>query len=216
MNFLRNMFKTKSASADFHAETWQMGERAGDGTALGDAISQGLYLPEAGCEAIGHYDPEIAPFRVLPDGRAALLYDPEWDVAIEKIQAQQAKIRAEGGILYDQPIEENMLGRCAALAIAIQLGLPSMKEVLFSFQHLLENEPIATFLAGTTINHFLFKYTSGAIWFSEEVASEIMLNSLANLLLKDPQFAHVHSIAEFEVEATTMLENRKHEMKSPF
>ncbi|MCK6582477.1 MAG: hypothetical protein L6Q49_05195 [Anaerolineales bacterium] len=202
MNFLRNMFKTKSASADFHAETWQMGERAGDGTALGDAISQGLYLPEAGCEAIGHYDPEIAPFRVLPDGRAALLYDPEWDVAIEKIQAQQAKIRAEGGILYDQPIEENMLGRCAALANAIQ--------------HLLENEAIATFLAGTTINHFLFKYTSGAIWFSEEVASEIMLNSLANLLLKDPQFAHVHSIAEFEVEATTMLENRKHEMQSPF
>ncbi len=216
MSFFRNLFKSRSPASGFHASAWEMGRRGGDETALGDAIARGLYLPEAGSEAIGYYDPAIAPFRVLPDGRIALLYDPEWNHTLERLQADQARLRAQGGIVYTQPIEENMRGRFAALAIAIQLGLSSMEEVWIAFQHLLENEAIATFLAGTTTNHFFFKYTEGAIWFSEEVASELILNSLANLLLIDPEFSKVHSIEEFEAEAVAMLERRKHEMKSPF
>lgn len=216
MGFLYNMFKNKSSGVNNPLQTSQTTSRVGDGTALGDAILQGRYLPEAGSESIGYFDPGIAPFRVLSDGRIGLLYDPKWDQMLSEIQAEQAKLRASGGIVYDQPIEESLLGRFAALAIAIKLGLPTIKEVVNVFESILENEAIATFLAGTTTNHFFFKYTDGAVWFSQEVASEIILNSLANILLKDPEFASIHSVAEFESKAVFMLERRKHEMRNPW
>jgi hypothetical protein len=210
------MFNNQSSNLRVPINTRQAGSRAGDGTALGDAILQGMYLPEAGSEPIGYFNPDITPFRVLPDGKIVLLYAPEWDQTLKAIQAQLAKLRATGGIVNDQPFDDNILSQVAALAIAVKLGLSSFQEVLTAFQPMLENEIVGMFMAGTTMNHFLFKYTEGAIWFSEEVATEVVLNSLANLLLRDPEFITVHSPSEFEAKAVSLLETRKHEMRSPW
>jgi hypothetical protein len=216
MDFLHKMFKNRSSEAKILIETGQTTSRAGDGTALGDAISQGIYLPEAGSETIGYFDPGLAPFRVLSDGRVAILYDPNWDQMLKSIQAEQAKLRASGGVVFDQPIEENLLGSFAALAIALKLGLPTVKEVANVFDPMLQNEAVATFLAGTTMNQFFFKYTEGVVFFSNEIGSEIMLNSLANILLKDPEFIKIHSLLEFEMKTASLLESRRHELRNPW
>lgn len=216
MGFLRNIFKNRLVGADTSLRTGHPASRSGDGTALGDAILQGTYLPQAGSEPLGYFDPAIAPFRMLSDGRIGLLYDPKWDQMLETIQIEQAKLRASGGTVYDQPFEDDLLSKFTALVIAVKLELPSIQGIVTAFQPLVENESIATFLAGTTMNYFFFKYTEGVIWFSEVVANEIMLNSLANLLLKDPEFTKVHSLSEFKAKAISLLESRKHEMRNPW
>jgi len=178
--------------------------RRGDGTVLGDMIAKGFYNDKAGTEKIGYFDPATAPFRTYPNGKTGLLHGPMADLLIESIPASTGLY----GSLFDR-------GEDIAVNLGIKLRLSSTSEVLNAFQGLTGKEPgskVDKFLLVTTVMPFFLAYSIGKVSVVAEVALEINLNALANLLLNDPAFSSVHSISEFESKATSLLDERKAEV----
>jgi hypothetical protein len=187
--------------------------RAGDGTFLGEAIHKGQILPQAGNEKIGYFDPSIAPFRSLLIGKVAMVHEAKWDQMAATIRDKRDELRASGEAVDDRLIDDSLLPKFTALAIAIQLGLDSMVDVANSFNELIENERARAFITGTTVAPFFTKYSVGNVgWWSNEVAYELTLNSFANLLLTDPEFAPIHTIKAFETKLSALLDERKDEV----
>ena len=206
MGLFKWMSRGKDKSSSPHG-------RAGDGTFLGDAIAKGLYLPQAGDEKIGYFDPRIAPFRALSIGKIAMLHDAKWDQMAAAIHAQRDELLASGEPVDDRLIDDSNLQQFTALALAVQLGLDTMTAVAASFNDLMENERARNFIFGTTTGLFFSKYTTeGPGRFSQEIAYELTLNSFANLLLTDPEFAPIHSVKAFETKLSALLDERKDEL----
>jgi len=93
--------------------------------------------------------------------------------------------------------------------LSIKLGLSSTREVLNAFHGLTGKEPgskVDKLLLVTTALPFFLTYSIGKVIVSAEVALDIDLNALANLLLNDPTFSSVHSISEFESKAASLLD----------
>jgi hypothetical protein len=176
--------------------------RRGDGTILGDVISKGIFKPLAGSEAIGYFNPEIAPFRNFPNGKTGLLQGPMADQLIQTIPAS----RGIYGSMFDESGD-------IAVDLAIKLRLSSTRQVLDTFIQLAKREAVSRFLMVTTTMPFFLTYSTGKVIVMAEVDDELKLNSLAHLLLKDQSFSSVHSVSAFEAKATSLWDERKQEVE---
>jgi hypothetical protein len=179
--------------------------RRGDGTVLGGMIVKGVYNDKAGTEKIGYFDPATDPFRTYPNGKTGLLQGPMANILIQSIPAA----RGVYGSMFDDSGD-------ISVNLGIKLGLSSTSEVLNAFHRLVGKEPgskVDNFLLVTTSMPFFLTYSIGKVTVSGEVALEINLNALANLLLNDPAFSFVHSISEFESKAASLLDERKAEVE---
>ena len=87
----------------------------------------------------------------------------------------------------------------------------STKTLLDSFLALVKTEAISQFLMVTTTMPFFITYSTEKVIVLAEVDHELKLNALANLLLKDPAFSSINSVAEFEAKAASLLNERKEE-----
>jgi hypothetical protein len=218
MSFLRNLFgkkrQTTTPSSNEQAKQTQPDSksrqeqaeagrgRRGDGTILGDVISKGIYKPRAGSEAIGYFNPEIAPFRNFPNGKTGLLQGPMADQLIQTIPAS----RGVYGSMFDESGD-------IAVDLAIKLGLSSTRQVLDTFVQLVKREAVSQFLMVTTTMPFFLTYSTGKVIVLAEVDGELKLNALAHLLLKDRSFSSVHSVSAFEAKATSLWDERKQEVE---
>jgi hypothetical protein len=176
--------------------------RQGDGTILGEAIAKRIYKPTAGSERIGYFNPDIAPFRTFPNGKTGLRQGPLADQVIQTLPAS----RGIFGSMFNESGD-------AAVDVALKLGLLSTRPVTDMFQSLVKNEAVSQFLLVTTAMPFFLTYSLGKVVVLAEVNHELMLNALANLLLKDPGFSSVHSVPAFEMKAASLLDERKGEFE---
>jgi hypothetical protein len=197
MSFVRNLFGKKGQK---QAETPEGRQR--DGTILGDAIAKRIYKPTAGSERIGYFNPEIAPFRTFPNGKTGLLQGPLADQVIQTLPAS----RGSFGSMFDESGD-------TAADLAIKLGLLSTRPVLDTFQSLVKSEAVSQFLLVTTAMPFFLTYSTGKVVVLAEVNHELMLNALANLLLKDPSFSSVHTVPAFQAKAASLMNERKGEFE---
>jgi hypothetical protein len=98
--------------------------------------------------------------------------------------------------------------------IGLKLRLSSAVEILGSFLSLTsitEEKEIVEFLMVTTCMPFFIIYSVGTVIVISEVAQELMLNALANLLLNDPYFQDVTSVESFRMKARSLLQRRRSE-----
>jgi len=177
-------------------------DRRADGTVLGDLIAKGLYKPSAGTEKFGYFDPANAPFRTFPNGKTGLMQGPMADLLIQTIPASRS--------VFGSMLDDN---QDLSVTLALKLGVSSTREVLDAFQALVQKDETAKYLIVTTTMPFFLNYSTDKIVVIAEVEHELKLNALANLLLTDPAFHDVASVARFERIAESLFANRKDEVE---
>jgi len=150
-------------------------KRTNDGSILGELIGQGYLDSKAASERLGYFDPNVAPFRLLPNGKLLLNQDEVID------------------------------------SVVTRLRLSSANEIPTIFQRLIGNKSIFQFLLTTTVMPFCLLYSTNKLILLAEIAMEIQLNTLVNLLLNDPSFSGVNTIADFESKAALLLSERREE-----
>lgn len=181
-----------------------------DRTIMATAISDGTYRSEAGTEKIGYFDPNVAPFATLEGNRTGLITTNSADALLEVVRMTGGD--SVVGSFYRYMVEEET--KDPAVNIAVKLNLASTSEVLDLFQEMANDQSIREFLLVTTTMPFFLKYSVGKVVMLVEVEHELKLNTLANLLLNDPEFASVHSVAEFKAKAQALLNERVAEFRA--
>jgi len=188
--------------------------RGGDGTVLGIAIAKGTYSPQAGIEKIGYFDPNTLAFCTFPGGKVTLLIDDSGAKAL-KIMGEAKSDPFVLSVLDTMfPSTKDKSNLNTVSLIGLKLRLSSAAEILSSFLSLTsitEEKEIAEFLMVTTFMPFFLTYSVGTVVVISEVAQELMLNALANLLLNDPYFQDVTSVESFRTKARSLLERRRSE-----
>lgn len=182
-------------------------KRTGDGTVLAKAIARGAYKPEAGTEKLGYFDPKVAPFRVFPDNKLAFLHGSLANQLTQMMQSVGGDaIRRVYGSMFDKTGD-------IAVDIGRKLGLSSTEEVINVFQKLAKQGNTSEFLLVTTTMPFFLTYSRDKVVVLAEVEQELRLNALANLLLNDPEFTQVHSVADFRERLGSLLVKRRGEFE---
>lgn len=191
MQWLKNIFGRGTA----------VKRRKRDGSVLGDAITKGIYRAEAGAEPTGHFDPKTAPFRMYPFGEVHILCHPNADKVISMMRDQSW-----------ENIGRLALKQDTAIDLALALDIPTTEKVLQTFERMTEMKDVVAFLMDTTVLPFFDMYSiTGQFQRTAipEVAHELILNSLANLLLNGSDFKSVRSVGDFRIQMTQFIKQSK-------
>lgn len=183
---------------------------------LGKLINMGALRKEAGSYGVGYLNPNTRVFCAIPNGMVILGIDSE----VEKTLDLMEEAKDDPFVLstLDMTVSSGKAGNQNPLvAIAIKLRTSSAEEILRDFRAMTKDQSIGAFLMATTVMPFFLQYTDpsmGKVRVIGELAEELMLNALANLLLKDAAFANVHSIKMFREVAISLMKTRQTEYES--
>jgi hypothetical protein len=220
MNWFRKFFKkgveSIVESRPRESTTSNHQGRSSDGTILGIAIAKGTYRTQAGSEKIGYFDPNTLAFCTLPGGKVTLFIDDSGSSIKVLKTMEEAKSDPFVLSVLDTmfPSTKDKSNLNSVPLIGLKLRLSSAVEILGSFLSLTsitEEKEIVEFLMVTTCMPFFIIYSVGTVIVISEVAQELMLNALANLLLNDPYFQDVTSVESFRMKARSLLQRRRSE-----